>query len=488
MLIDADLEPPTRLSADVCVIGGGVAGIAVTEALAARGRSVVLCEGGGLGLSPDSFELYAGTCTLSNHLEQVRGHDAYLLGSRLRMLGGTANHWGGSCTFFEAADFEKRDWLPMSGWPISKAELGPYYEEACRTLRIVYPGEYEQDLSSPYPTYDLSFTDALVNTFKQRSTFATEKEIYLSRKLEQVRDTAEVTVAVNANLVSMTADGDGRVRRAGFSNFAGQRFVVESDAYVLSCGGIENARLLLYLAPSLRLRNDNIGRYFMEHLVFKNAGELHLTRDVLGTQLYEHPKLFEGYFELSEEVRRRHGLLGLKIGLRQGNRPSPHALDAALAPPGDVHGSEAVPIRILIGEQAPNPESRVTLSDETDRFGIPRVHLDWRTTELDHRSFAETLRLVAQEFGAKSRGRVRCPFPGARMMENEAGYHHTGTTRMSERPEDGVVDRNARVFGVDNLYVAGSSVFTTSGSAHPTVNLMALSYRLGDYLSSRVFV
>jgi choline dehydrogenase-like flavoprotein len=61
-----------------------------------------------------------------------------------------------------------------------------------------------------------------------------------------------------------------------------------------------------------------------------------------------------------------------------------------------------------------------------------------------------------------------------------------GTTRMHDDPKQGVVDRNCRVHGIDNLFVAGSSVFPTGGAANPTLTLLALTLRLADHLRPRL--
>jgi choline dehydrogenase-like flavoprotein len=135
-------------------------------------------------------------------------------------------------------------------------------------------------------------------------------------------------------------------------------------------------------------------------------------------------------------------------------------------------------------EQIPNPASRVGLSTEKDALGLPKILLDWRLTDQDLRSLVEHTHSLALEFGALGIGRM------LRNQEQEAawpervrgGNHHMGTTRMHDDPKQGVVDRNSRVHGVDNLYVAGSSVFPTSGAANPTLTLIALTLRLACHL------
>ncbi len=135
-------------------------------------------------------------------------------------------------------------------------------------------------------------------------------------------------------------------------------------------------------------------------------------------------------------------------------------------------------------DPTPDPESRVTLGSERDAFGMPMVRLDWKLSEKDHRSAERALELLGQELGHTGLGRlhIRLPPDGGWPDDLEGGYHHMGTTRMSADERTGVVDADCRVHGVANLYLAGSSVFTTGGSATPTMTLVALSLRLADHL------
>jgi choline dehydrogenase-like flavoprotein len=140
-------------------------------------------------------------------------------------------------------------------------------------------------------------------------------------------------------------------------------------------------------------------------------------------------------------------------------------------------------------EQAPNPDSRVTLSAEKDALGMPRTKLDWRLTELDKRSIRTFYQLLGTELGRAGTGRVQIR---DWLLDNDrtwpssisGGWHHMGTTRMHADPRQGVVDANCRVHGIGNLHVAGASVYPTAGAANPTLTLVALSLRLSDHLKS----
>jgi choline dehydrogenase-like flavoprotein len=141
-------------------------------------------------------------------------------------------------------------------------------------------------------------------------------------------------------------------------------------------------------------------------------------------------------------------------------------------------------------EQAPNRDSRVTLTSERDAMGMPRVKLDWRLTALDRRSFRGFYEVLGRELGRSGIGRVRMH---EWVLESESsswpkslggGWHHMGTTRMHPEPRRGVVDANCRVHGLANLYVAGAAVYPTAGCANPTLTLVALTLRLSDHLKA----
>jgi choline dehydrogenase-like flavoprotein len=138
----------------------------------------------------------------------------------------------------------------------------------------------------------------------------------------------------------------------------------------------------------------------------------------------------------------------------------------------------------------------VLLGERRDEFGNRLPALEWRLLEEDWESIVRTAALVATGLewwhGAETYLWIDAgtPWPWApggptmRQSTSSWGNHHLGTTRMADRSEDGVVDRNCRVHGLDNLYVAGSSVFPTGSHANPTFMIVALAHRLADHLAS----
>jgi choline dehydrogenase-like flavoprotein len=146
----------------------------------------------------------------------------------------------------------------------------------------------------------------------------------------------------------------------------------------------------------------------------------------------------------------------------------------------------------IASEQALNPESRISLGSEADRFGMRRAVLDWQISPIDRR----TMRVAALRFGEvlaqQDIGRLKVEdwilseeldLPGLEADE-VGGHHHMCSTRMAATPREGVVDSNQKVFGIDNLYIAGSSVFSTAGHANPTLTIVQMSLRLAGHLET----
>ena len=268
--------------------------------------------------------------------------------------------------------------------------------------------------------------------------------------------------------------------------------------FVLCAGGIENARLLLASRSDrpagLGNQNDLVGRYFMEHPVV--SGRLLPSRR--GTQLalylwHRKPKAtLLGGLCLPRDVMAREQMLNVAFWLHTRKMDeferslyhSARELDAADSEtPEAVAEPPGYSLQSIV-EQAPNPDSRVLLAEEVDALGMPRVRLDWRLGALESHSLRRAYEWLGRELGRTGIGRVSFSLPEGDAWSEliEWGFHHMGTTRMHSDPRRGVVDPDCRVHGVPNLYVAGSSVFPTSGAANPTLTIVALALRLADHL------
>jgi choline dehydrogenase-like flavoprotein len=182
---------------------------------------------------------------------------------------------------------------------------------------------------------------------------------------------------------------------------------------------------------------------------------------------------------------------------REGLRTLPHLPELAvqgvqMAVTGKAvlfTASRAMPLTFV--EQVPDPENRVTLSGDRDRFGIGRVRLAWRV----HPDELRTMRVMTEALGRSLHRLGLGEMTVAPWLDGsvEAArghvgdfFHHAGTTRMADTPDKGVTDPDCRVFGTDNLYVAGGSLFPTSGYANPTLTIVALAIRLSEKLRTEL--
>lgn len=506
MIQDArGLEDGAEVDCDVCVVGAGAAGITLAREFSGGGARVCLLESGGFEPEKATQELYRGT-TDGTILEP---ESLYLVGGRLRYFGGTTNHWSGWCRPFEPIDFTARPWVPGSGWPFDRAHLDPWYRRALEVIGLAPFDDAALVASSGRPP--LLADGARVSTrffYLQPTRFGAVHRARLAAA-------PNVRVLLHANALGIRlGGGETLVRQLEAATLGGSRFTVSARWFVLATGGIENARLLLLSgdAPERSLGNDHdlVGRYFSDHphleagtaLLFRSESSLTLY-DLEWDPRFGHTRL--GVLGLAEEVQREHELLNCSFELLPAGPTAQPVLSAQLGAVASLldhptAGPPGAPARepadwslmtlLVRAGQTPNPDSRVTLGEERDALGQRRVKLDWRLLPGDRRRIRRAVKVLGLELGRQGVGRVH--LAGTRGTGRPSwrgaygGNHHIGTTRMHSDPRQGVVDVDCRVHGTDNLFVAGSSVFPTSGFANPTLTLVALAIRLADHLKAQL--
>jgi choline dehydrogenase-like flavoprotein len=265
-------------------------------------------------------------------------------------------------------------------------------------------------------------------------------------------------------------------------------------AYVLAAGGIENVRLLLGssdVAPAgIGNHADWLGRGFQGHTTIVGSDPvLWLNRtdedlDPYNNRLTDRPHLVLG---ASDAAQRGERGLNFTTTLA-GPIAEPAAAARAIGAVGThLSGTPASAHRAIyfMVEHPPNRDSRITVdAGDRDPIGMPRVRLDMRHAEVEHEWLTRSVSALARELGRLGAGRLRWTGERADWLDSLSSLsrHHMGATRMSASPSEGVVDEHGRIHGVPNLFVAGSSVFPTSGIANPTLTLLALVLRLGDRL------
>jgi choline dehydrogenase-like flavoprotein len=536
MFIDTrKLDSGTRIDTGVCIIGGGVAGLTLALEMEHMGIPACVLESGGHLPDDATRDLYRG--------EDIGLPYQFSDGCRSRYLGGSSNCWGGWCRPLDPWDFERRDWIPHSGWPFGWTTLAPYYRRAQAVLKLGpdnFTPEYWEAAIGRADVRRLPLPSGKVrDTISQFSPPVRFGRLY-RRDLARAR---HVRVYLHANAVNLGTDRPaGVMRQVDVATLNGKKLTVCAAYYVLACGGIENARLLL---ASNRVEGSGVGnghglvgRYFMDHPRLQ-SGRLHFSRDWARNKLFDikyhyrsHAVMARGIhiaaqLALTQPVLERERLLNARVWFHSAFPGEGSTAAAALfrckqailrkeqagwSLGADLATMLAHPVDTLgygltrlahprwlvrdvrfqaIVEPEPDPDSRVTLSPNArDRLGVPRVRVDWRLGENVKRTFDRTLAIICEELrlagvAEADPGPPIAGGPWPASLEREGTWHHMGTTRMHDNPRQGVVDSDCRVHSLHNLYIAGSSVFPTAGANFPTITLAALTLRLAEHLAAQ---
>jgi len=430
---------------------------------------VLVVESGGLEADPDVEALQLG--------ESV-GIGYPLMETRTRQFGGSSALWGGYCAIFDPHEFERRDWVPGSGWPFGAKAIEPYYEEIAKLLNLGEPNFDPRDIAVRAGVV-LPFDNETVVPSVWR--FGTPTARFGEQLREEFEESRDLTTLINANVVDIRLDSEhSLVTEVVIRTLSGREGRIAADIFVLACGGIETPRILLNANTQVRhgLGNgsDMVGRFFMDHphlavpsLILRNES---LFRGWTERGSYDDNRQFLSCVGLSAQAQKETQILNARAHIYR--TPS-------------MTKDESSKVGIFL-EQAPNPMSRIILTDDVDSLGLRRVRLDWQFTELDWKTYEQTASLLAREFERIDAGRMLFPSqPTTRKRELVLHTsHQLGTTRMSQNPEDGVVNSDCRLHDLGNLYIAGGSVFPTAGWANPTFTVIALALRLADHLRSEL--
>jgi choline dehydrogenase-like flavoprotein len=513
---------------DICIVGAGVAGLTLASELCGQKYRVNLIECGGLEPDKQTQSMFWG--------ENIGQPYFPLDTTRICGYGGTSHRWlinlfGGQLGVrlhsLDPIDFEKRAWVAHSGWPFGKAELDPFYHRAHTTCQIgpysYRPDDWEDYRETPRLPFKNGRVETTIFQFAQRRTF-----------YESLRDVAfnaeNIDNYIYGNVVEiLTDENSGRCTGLKVACLNGNQFRMQATHYVLAMGALEIPRLLLISnkvqKKGIGNQHDLVGRFFMEHPhlwsgVYLPSGR-HITQS---TGLYRlhykngHPIM--GKLTISEQTQKKEGLLNYTVSINPEvmahrsniapgyNVTSWPILRFAEPPPAFrepnvikhfINGPRKIireigrrlkkPVTYFrlnhMTEQSPNLQSRIRLSEEKDNLGRNRIQLDWRLAPMDIRSIIRSQEIIDAELRRAGLGRLQIALHDETEVQGvEGGWHHMGTTRMHVKASQGVVDADCRVHGMDNLFIAGPSVFPTSGYANPVLTIVALSIRMADKLKT----
>jgi choline dehydrogenase-like flavoprotein len=519
-----DLETRGLQSAfrsDICVIGGGVAGILLASRLGQSGRHVHLLEAGGLEFEERSQRLYRTEMAGQPHSGAAQG--------RFRTFGGSSTRWGGQLLPYTEDVLHPDSRLGLPNWPIELAELEPYYLEVQQAMGVS---------TSP-------FSDELLKEFNCELPFQSSRvrlrfskcAPFISRNLaktlgKQCLASKTVTVFTHANALSIDVNGNGQAAVAvTVTNYGGVRYKFVANEFAICTGTIEASRLLLastaVCPEGVGNCRGQVGRYFHDHVGVRAAEIAPEDRKRVIRTFAPYVRDGTSYrfkLEATAKLRVERSLLSVAaqfsieepagsgadlirrvlLGIQQGrlNRDLQRDMLGMPAASREIvkliiaakfcnrrYVSKLASVVLDIDvEQRPDCESRIRLGEETDALGMRKAILDWRISGEER----ESLRCYAQELDALFReyrlASIRWkPQVGAEGDAWHDGnrvdtFHMMGGTRMGVDPASSVVDSSLRVHGLRNLSVVSCGVFPTGGSSNPTFTMMALALRLADRL------
>lgn len=447
-----------KIESKVCIIGAGIAGITLARELSSMGKHVTLIEAGGMG--DDRFH---GTLDIiDDQGALVRRFVNYQTDHRSKRFGGTSHRWANYSRPLDPIDLEKRSYLPHSGWPIDYQELSKFY-----------PRAYEYHQVSPV-------VDNPVESLKIGDNFETQAiharlPVTFSVAYGPELLNGPIRVVMNTKLLKIRAADN----EAECVTRKGKPVTVKFEQIILAMGGVGNASFLMHY-PNLGgpETTPHIGKYFMEH-IHLIAGRYVFKKGLVPHADYNLMKMNKRslYLTLTPAAQRAHEVTNGQIDL------DPLPMDDFFTKMGAAQEDPKGYLRYILA-QPPNTLSSLEKGPTKDKFGfnetIIKCHFDYRAWH----SINTTLKLLKSQVG--TRGVIFSLFDGPEDYKTWGdrfflwGGHHMGTTMMGK-----VVDKDCKLIGSNNIYVAGSSVFPTSGHAPPTLTIVALAIRLAEHIRGK---
>lgn len=532
------------VTADICIVGAGPAGITLAHEFIGTSARVVLLESGSFGYDETAQDLGRG---------QVSSEYFYsdsLASGRRRQFGGTPNRWSyttepsdnrlyARCLPPQELDFEPAPDDPETVWPLTFDDLRPFY---ARAQKVWNGGTFDYDIDTwacGLPALDIPGGDLATKMCQHGPS-----DVFTLGYRDDIIAAENIDLHLDCTAVSFeAASATDRVETLRVVTGSHRVFSITAQTFVLACGGVENVQVLLSSdltrpeAPGNSF--DNVGRYVTDHPSFRLGTIVPTTTDVYGDlALYDirwvGPHMVSAFLTISDAVKRAERLLNMSVALAPRGRgfgtASHHAISRISdlkrfgTPPSQIAADVASVLRSPVESaatilhrndghyaetrggwskpdvdrsqfgalelwaetaQTPQRDCRLTLGDDRDPIGRRRLHFEHRWSASDRQNLQRSTEFVVSQLVGIGLGQFQSwtEFDGPNRPRFDGLHHPMGGTRMHVDPRFGVVDENCRVHGLTNIYVAGSSVFPNSiGYANPTLTLLALAVRLADHM------
>ena len=467
---------------DVCIVGAGPSGLILSEKLSKK-LNILIIEGGSFEISDKSQEIYSGQVIGDNYFD--------LSTTRLRYFGGSSNHWGGWVRNLEEDEFEKIESLKVDEWPIKKKDLDKYLDVACGILKIKNNFQSENFIKNSFNKVNYSRVE--------------EPHLFSKPYIEKFAKSKNIDLCLNTNLINAEIKNNF-VTKIIVSNFKNLKKKINSKKFIIAAGGLENSRILLWIKKnnpnSFFSKISNIGTYFLEH------PHIHVGHFITKINDVERKDAdFPAFFlHIDKEKKNNFNILG--SAFRFYHYPGSSSISkkiiaelSCLAPKYlknlyNIFDKKLICTGklFIVSEQHPNINNRIELDHGSlDIFGIPKIKLFWKKNTIDKKTISLSSKFLAEEFSNKNFGRISLSntIYNDDLPKNEndgdyiGGNHHMGGTRMSNDYKKGVVNSDLKIWGINNMYVCGSSVFPRGGTCNPTLSIIQLSLRLADHINSK---
>lgn len=520
-----DLPDKTVLKTDICIIGSGAAGLPMADRFRLAGKDVIVLESSRynnppalLGAAAESLKrlgtlptsdnphryedwavqpMYEGD--VSNDMRDQAHDPNFPTRSRIRVYGGTTNCWGGWTRPLAPADFEANPFRNVP-WPFDREALREGYKAALHYCSLpsvdiddydnaaTWEGRTTTAIEAIRPSSSSSQLTSVAFTIIGGNTQQDNKwdfQKIWGPALES-ENTKNVTIYRNANVRRLIRTGNtitgvsaqtvDRDLQRHTAQPGKVTFTVQANRVILAAGGIETVRLLLLS----NLGRPPLGSYFMVHPVIWNAGSF-----------------LRGPYIPNDDIQNYYSR---QPSLATNEPPPPAQIFAAMTPTSQTLQDKDIAIgnfRAIINfssfgggsigmnwEQQPNVGSGLGLdATRRDLFGDPLINVNWLYPDVDKRTAYLGVKMVAKElFDLKYAASPEIE-PRVDYLDTP-GDHHMGASRMHLNPNEGYVDLDCKVYGINNLFIAGPSVFPTGGYSNPTLTIIALAIRLADHLIS----
>lgn len=469
--------------ADVCIIGAGPAGIALARSFLNSKFSVTLLEGGFIDFdwqTQNLNQLDVVGLPIRQHKKTVDTTKPYTIDEifrdtpDVRQFGGAYRLWNGVWRTSDPVDFHEKSYYRLPSWPIPFSEITRYYKTIADEYFVKGLMGFKQFLNENETGL---ITD--VSALRPVAEYRINPHIsFDTLAVKSLKKSPNIHVITGANVVKLElAENKSHITGALIRSINKKEWQMNAQYFILCCGAIQNARLLLL---SNNIAKNGIGN----------------DNDLVGRNLICSPEGIAGLmapisseFKVPEATYRgdkrfRVGI-ALNSKLQEKKKLPNHCCFLERVKPQDGKAKPKTPSYYLHLhlEQLPNKDSRISLSEKKDALGTPIPLVNWKFSNRDKLSLDIYIKTIIKIFWDNRFAKILIPKETASMnfLKNTT---FMGTTRMGASPKEGVVDQNCKVFGIDNLYISGTSIFPTSGNTSSFFTLHALARRLADHIKT----